>query len=185
MVTQLQSKITIHVLLLRGAFLSPQGTTAAESSTLGQRQQQEGWKMSHTSTAAGREARRKTHSSHQCLQRPLPPTSKLKAGQHLGWPSYPHGQDCVLLSRTGRWCAQPQPSCNESICPHCSVIVHLPLQMHTAAVPGPKCSLPAEIPYSLQSPALQQVWALQKEQRMTSPIHHLALEPSPQSPPKI
>lgn len=171
MVTQLQSKITIHVLLPRGAFLSPQGTTAADSSTLGQRQQQEGWKMSRTSPAAGREARRKTHLSHQCLQRPLSPTSKLKAG----WPSYPHGQGWVLLSRTGQWWAQPQPWCNEFISPHCSVTVHLPLQTHTAAVPGPKCSLSAEIPYSLQSPVIQQVWALHGEQRTTSLIHQLPL----------
>lgn len=146
MVTQLQSKITIHVLLPRGAFLSPQGTTAADSSTLGQRQQQEGWKMFHTSPAAGRETRRKTYSSHQCLQRPLPLTSKLKAGQHLGWPFYPHTKDWVLLSRTGQWHTQPQPWCNEFISPHCSVIVHLPLRIHTAAVPGPKCSPPQKFP---------------------------------------
>lgn len=101
MVTQLQSKITTHVLLPRGAFLIPQGTTAADSSTLGQRQQQEGWKMSHTSPAAGREAMRKTHSSHQCLQRPLPFTSKLKAGQHLGWPFYPHSPDWVTAQQDG------------------------------------------------------------------------------------
>lgn len=69
----------------------------------------------------------------------------------------------------------PQPRSNEFISPHHSVIVRLSLQIHTAVVPGPKHSLPAEIPYSLQSPALQQVWALHGEQRTTSPIHQLAL----------
>lgn len=71
MVTQLQSKITTHLLLPRRAFLSPWGTAShaqpqrraarcfRDSSKKGEKY------LTHTHTpAAGREAMRKSHSSH-------------------------------------------------------------------------------------------------------------------------
>lgn len=135
--------------------------------------------MSHTSQQlGGKQWERPTHSTSVSRGQCYPPANS-KQGSTWADPPAPRARtECCykwLLSRTGRWHAQPQPRCDEFISPHHSVIVHLSLQIHTAVVPGPKHSLPAEIPYSLQSPVLQQVWALHGKQRTTSPIHQLVL----------
>lgn len=128
---------------------------------------------------------RKSQSSHpnasRCHCHP-PPNSK--AGQHLGLPSYSHTQGWALLRLTAQ--QDREVTCTASalihykefITPHCPIIAHLPLFIHTAAANGPKCkglasaldscSLPAENLQSLQ-PVLQQVWALHGSRGQAAP----------------
>lgn len=182
MVTQLQSKITAHLLLPRRAFLIPWGATSRArlqrmAAHWFKRQQQEGWKMPRNPQQLGQ--------SNEKVPLISPPVSRYyhdpppNPKQGSTWADPPvHPPRAVTAARgcsAGQGGNVHSPDTIHLLCP---TVLLFPICPYLYTTPGPtceglasafdNCSLPAEILSSLQL-VLQQVWALPRSRAHTAP----------------